>query len=269
MRVIADQFTSGLVAESRGFRSRLADALASARSSSDRIAIGQEVAFDAQRRRTDFARALEVVAGRRERGESRAVAVGDGCCPPGVNTQPQCTIDGRRMCDYDRVGHRTLTTAGNGVFSLIPQPSAGNSWWRPKMVRSFAHLTSNPSVPAWEGLFITSITVGTSPVEGFNNPAAATIQDGIHFGDYVVPDTSAVPVGWPKFSNTANSNQLILSGIGLWPVASAFIAYVTVLGNTLNDAGQDCRVNDKSPRVPAMPTGGPSTGVAGRNYRPA
>lgn len=265
---IVDQHTRGLVLsdDALNFRRRLAAALLTTDRGDEKIAIGQDFAHTATRRRDAFVRALEVVALKRERGDSHPVAIGEGlCCPPGPNTQVQCTIDNRRMCDYDRVGNRTLTTAGNAQFTLEPQPGAGYSFWRPKMVRGWAHLTSNPSIPAWEGLFITNITVGSHPVEGFSTAPAAGVQDGIAFGDYVVPTTDAVPVGWPVFSNEANSNQLVITGIGLWPAASAYIAYITVLGNARKALdGNDCRVHPDGPRIPPVAGNGSVT----TGYRP-
>lgn len=236
MQIIADKYTRPLITshERASFFAVIAAALVGVRSAPERVAVAADVAERRRRRGDGFLDALAKVDKLRE----QRVAVGDvGCgqpptCPIGPNTQRQCYIDGRRICDYDRVGSRTLTTAGNAAFAIVPAPAAGSAWWRPKATRAWAFRTDDPSIPAWEGLFITSITVGTAPVEGFNTlaPTAAT-QQGIFFGDYVVPDGDAIGVGWPVFSNTANEQQLSIQGIGLWPAAAAYIAGFSVLGN--------------------------------------
>lgn len=234
----ADRFTAPLMTspERRHFAARLAAALALAGDRHDeRVAIGQSFAEDHANH--DFVRALADVDRRRAAGESVAVAgvCGTGMppanCGTGPNVEPHCYTDGRRLCDLDRVGARTGSIAGNGTFSISPQPGAGSAWWRPRAVRGYAFRTADPSIPAHEGLFVTSVTVGTAPVEGFNTPAAAGVTDGISFGEYVVPDLIAVPVGWPIFSLTNLAQALVVSGIGLWPAASTYIAGLTVLGN--------------------------------------
>lgn len=268
MQAKEDKYTRPLMQshERADFTSKLAAAL-SGKSPEERIAVGQDFAETHARRgnRHAFVSALAEVDARRE-----AVAVGEGCgqpmsCSIGPNTQPHCYVDGRRLCDYDRVGVRTVSTAGDAVFTLSPQPAAGSAYWRPKATRMWAIRASDPSIPAWEGLFITSITVGTAPVEGFNNAAAAGQLQGVAFADYVVPDWDAVPVGWPVFSNDANAQQLIISGIGLWPTASNYIAGVSVLGNRFNPANAtESRCHDGSTRIPDMPAAGSYT--AGGSY---
>ena len=239
------------------------------RSPDERVAVGAELAESIMRHRTqtrfEHAQELEQVARLREAPDYHhrrraAVAVGDACnscTPPGPNTDPNCTADGRRACDYDRIGFRTLSTAGNAAFALTPVPAAGNSWWVPRMARAYAHLTADPSIPAWEGLFLTSITVGTSPVEGFNLPPTAAVQAGVHFGDFVTPTPPGISVGWPRISNAANERNISIQGIGLWPAASAFIAYFTIMGNVLPTCdGQPARINAGSTPVPAMAVSG-------------
>lgn len=242
MHATTDRFTRPLVesVERRDFTTRLGIVLALTVTPAQRVAVGNEFAETMRKKKHAFFDALERVDAERERDAReparKKVAVGaDGCgqppCAIGPNTDRRCYVDNRRLCDYDRVGFRTLTTAGNTIFTMTPEPAAGSAWWRPKATRMWAIRTDDPSIPAWEGLFITSITVGTSPVEGFNTPAAAGVQAGVFFGDYVLPDGDAIGVGWPIFSNVSNAQQLIISGIGLWPAAAAFIAGISVLGN--------------------------------------
>lgn len=192
------------------------------------------------------------------------IAVAGDCCSPGPNTDPRCTRDGRRICDYDRIGDRDDVTGGDQPFSLSPEPQAGFSWWNPALFRMYAHDQSNPSITRWEGLFITLITIGSHPVEGFNAQPAAGVNQGIAVNDYVVPDNSGVPVGWPVFSNSANSNQLEIAGIGLWPAAVNYRVFCSVMGNPRKSpGGPDFRC---APGAVGTQNGGnmvgPSTGVA-------
>lgn len=243
-------------------KDHLRGALASTLDRRERLAIGQDWAESMRKRRPAFVEALDNIDHRRREPDYRNMAIGD-CCPPGPNSTPGCTIDGRRICDYDRVGDRD-SSAGNAAFSLSPQPQSSFSWWRPKLVRLAAFDSTNPSTPRWEGLFITSITVGQHPVEGFSDDPSATVTSGVHFGDFVVPDPTGVPVGWPDFSNDANANQLVIDGIGLWNANITVLTFCTVMGNPLdNRAGVDRRCNNSAPPVPPMPGG--STSVAGRS----
>lgn len=250
-----DKHTQALITSQH--RRRLAAYIRGAmegKDTAERLAVGADLADTIIRHssRPSFEHAQELA----RVAELRGLAVGESCntcVPPGPNADPLCTADGRRVCDYDRIGFRTLTTAGNGAFQLTPVPSAGNAWWKPRMTRMYAHLTADPSIPAWEGLFITSITVGTSPIEGFNTAPAAGVQTGVHFGDYVTPTPPGIPVGWPSISNAANERQIVIDGIGLWPAASAYIAYVTILGNIIPTCdGEPRRVNAESMPLPRV-----------------
>lgn len=244
----------------------------------ERVAVGQDLAEHVgvgRGSRHEFVQALAAVDERREqhaRERAAGIAVGDGCgqpmtCAIGPNTQPQCFVDGRRLCDYDRVGSRTASTAGNAIFSLQPEPGAGSVFWRPKGVRASAVRASDPSIPAWEGLFVTGITVGTAPVEGFNNAPTATITDGIFLGDYVVPDGTAIPVGWPPFSTLAMKQQLQIFGIGLWPAASAYFAGVTVLGNRYDPAtASESRCHPQASSVPPVAGNNTYTSTGAGSY---
>lgn len=269
-----DQYTAPLLnSQSRKTLSRYIAGALRGKSTDERIAVGADLAEGILRHSTrpvfehadELRRVHEL---RHARARDAALAVGDNCnacVPPGPNADPMCTADGRRVCDYDRIGFRTLTTAGNAAFQLTPVPGAGNSWWKPRMVRMYAHLTADPSIPAWEGLFLTSITVGTSPIEGFNAPPTAAVQAGVHFGDYVTPTPPGIPVGWPSISNQANERSISIDGIGLWPAASNFIAYVSILGNVLPTCdGMPKRINGDSVPVPTIP----GTSV-GKGWSPA
>lgn len=270
MQAINDQYTAGLVGSSElreaigMFRGALRG-----KTGADRLAAGLQLQSDLRRKGGGYIDALaKVEALRSDPDYVNRFAVGArDCCPPGPNTSPMCTADGRRICDYDRVGDRDPGIAGNAVFTLTPNPAAGFAWWRPKMVRMFAHDTVNPSIPRWEGLFITLITIGAHPVEGFATPPAAAVTDGVHFGDFVVPDNTGVPVGWPDFSNVANAKNLVISGIGLWAAGVTFSSYVTVLGNPLDPNGAECRCNgDSSPVPPVNGNGAFTTGLGGRRF---
>jgi hypothetical protein len=270
MLTIQDQYTRPLVQSVE-----LADTLRlfgralAGKSGAERFATGLQLQEDLRKRPNGYVDALDRVDALRSDPEYvNRLAIGErSCCPPGPNTSPMCTLDGRRICDYDRVGDRDPGLAGNTAFSLSPQPAASFSWWRPKLIRFFAHDTTNPSIPRWEGLFVTLITVGAHPVEGFSTAPAAGVAAGVHAGDFVVPDNSGVPVGWPDFSNDANSNQLVFSGIGLWNAGITYSTYLTVMGNGMRVPGQECRVHpDSSPLPP--PAGGavPSSAYPGGRF---
>lgn len=267
MRTINDQYTAGLrnSTELRNALGIFGRAMQGKSDPAERFAVSLQLQSDLRKHDpSGYAAALDAVDKLRSSPDYvNLLAVGERtCCPPGPNTSPMCTLDGRRICDYDRVGDRDIGVAGNGIFTLTPQPAAGFSQWRPKMVRMFAHDVTNPSIPRWEGLFITTITIGQHPVEGFSVAPAAGAVAGIHFGDFVVPDNSGVPVGWPDFTNEALSNQLTISGIGMWSADIDFTAYVTVMGNPIKN-NAECRVNGDSSPLPPTPYGG--TAIAGGN----
>lgn len=274
MQRIQDQFTKSLVRSPS--RSNVLKLFAAALITTDveeRKARGLQLAEDLRRPASSslvldaqqFVHDLDAVEARRSDPEYRnELAIGDACgdwCPPGPNTSLMCTADGRRICDYDRVGARTESVAGQGVITLDPQPSAGFSWWIPRLVRMFAHDVTNPSIPRWEGDFITAITIGSHPVEGFSNPATVGQLSGIHMGDFVVPDNSGVPVGWAPFSNDANSNALNISGISLWQVGVNQYAYITVMGNPSKNGDFGSRCHPSSTPCPPC---GDGTGGGGR-----
>lgn len=277
MQYAADQYTNPLLkSQHRKVLSRYVAGALRGKSASERVAVGADLSEGIMRHSTragfehvDELRRVFELRSEPEYKHRRRVVVGDACnscTPPGPNMDPNCTADGRRVCDYDRIGYRTASTAGNAIFTLIPVPAAGNSWWAPRMARAYAHLTADPSIPAWEGLFLTTITVGTAPIEGFNTPPAAGVQSGVHFGDFVTPTPPGIPVGWPRISNAANERNISIGGIGLWPAASSFIAYITILGNVLPTCdGQPGRINPGSTPVPPMP----GTSVSGRSWQPA
>lgn len=283
MKVIFDQYTPALMGSTE-----LKDALAlfgnalAGKEGAERIDVGRELVEDARRKRIGYVEALDAIDARRSSPDYRnevaigrrgapdldwrdEVAIGGDCCPPGPNTTPACTVDGRRLCDYDRVGNRTLAFAGQTTFTLAPSPAAGFAWWKPKLVRGFAHDNTNPSIPRWEGLFITLITIGAHPVEGYSTPPAAGVVSGVHFGDYVTPDNTGIPVGWPRFSNAAQENALSIQGFSLWGAAISTIAYFSVMGNPLNENGKECRVNGNSNPLPPIPS---STGSYTTGSRP-
>lgn len=281
MQRIQDQFTRPLLSgPSRSNLIKLfATALVGASDVDERNARAQQVALDLRRPASSsivldaqhFVADLDAVDARRSDPEyQNELAVGEQCgdwCPPGPNASVMCTADGRRICDYDRVGARTESVAGQGIITLNPQPSAGFSWWVPRLVRMFAHDVVNPSIPRWEGDFLTSITIGSHPVEGFSNPATVGQLSGIHMGDFVVPDNSGVPVGWSAFSNDANSNGLAISGISLWQAGINQFAYITIMGNPSRDGafGNTGRCHPGSVPCPPCDGGGGRSGT--RNYR--
>lgn len=268
MQIIRDQYTDGLMrsTELRDALRHIGRALAG-KSGAERFATSLQLQSDMRTKRVGYVEALDAVDRRRNDPDYvNRIAIGErSCCPPGPNTSPMCTSDGRRICDYDRVGDRDPGVAGNGIFTLTPAPAAGFAFWRPKLVRMFAHDTVNPSIPRWEGLFITLTTIGAHPVEGFATPPAAGVVAGVHFGDYVVPDNSGVPVGWPDFSNAANEQALVISGIGLWAAGVTFSSYVTVMGNPLGKNGEECRVNGGSTTIPPV-AGQDSLTAGGRRF---
>lgn len=239
----------------------------------ERTATAQELVASARAKRTggrlhgviaNAARALDEIDALRQAPEYRRnVAVGagqcyDNGCSPGPNSSPLCTRDGRRICDYDRVGVRQAVVAGTTIFSLSPQPGSGFPFWRPKMARANAIDSANPSIPRWEGLFVTQLTVGGHPVEGFNAAPAAGVTQGVSLGDYVVPDPSGIPVGWPEFSITGQARELVFAGISLWNAAIGFNVMLTVLGNPLETMnGRDCRCHQGSSAVPPAGNGRP------------
>lgn len=256
MRIIEDQYTRGLMG-SRHIATVIA-ALSAAARSSDASALEQG-AHDLRSKGNAWLDELDRVGDLRSHpGYVNKVAIagpGAGCCPPGPNTNPMCTRDGRRLCDYDAVGVRTGATAGNAIFNLSPQPAAGFTRWRPKLVHGFAFDSGNPSVPRWEGLFVTNITVGQHPVVGYSTAAAAGVLDGQPFADWVTPDPAGVPVGWPDFTPTALQRALVISGIGLWNVGITFIAQITIYGNPIDD-DQNCEKRCNPGSTPVPPMGG-------------
>ena len=238
----------------------------------ERTARGLQFAEDLRRGSGhDFAKMLDAIDARRSAPNYvNRVAVGDrcstACVPPGANADPMCTADGRRICDYDRVGARSNAFAGQTTFAISPQPTSTYAFWRPRMVRGHAIDAGNPSIPRWEALFITNITVGGHPIEGNSATPTTAVLDGFFFGDYVVPDASAVPVGWPAFSNTANNRQLVITGVSLWAAAINTIAALDVLGNPMSALdGNPCRTHPDSTPVPPVAgssyTGGGSRGM--------
>jgi hypothetical protein len=269
-RILQDQHTRGLrnSTELKNVLHLFADAMRG-KKGVERTAIGNQLAVDLRRGASSsillaaqgYTEALDKVdADRSSEGYRNTLAVGDArCCPPGPNTSIGCTADGRRICDYDRIGARSDDVNGQGVITIEPQPSAGFSWWRPRLVRGFAHDVTNPSIPRWEGDFITLIQIGQHPVEGFSAAPSVTEQQGVHFGDFVVPDNSGIPVGWPEFSNEANSNQFIMQGISLWQAGVHQYAYFTIMGNPLDSrTGPAMRCNPES--TPPGPVGGATAG---------
>lgn len=271
-QILSDQHTRPLLhsTELKNVIHLFRDALAG-KQGEERIATGQQIAEDMRRPAAGaklldaqgYASALDAVDLERSASDYRnTLAIGDArCCPPGPNTSPACTADGRRICDYDRIGARSDDTNGQAVFSVTPAPAASFAWWRPRLVRSFAIDTTNPSIPRWEGDFVTVLTIGDHPVEGFNNAPTVLVTQGVHLGDYVTPDVTGIPVGWPDVSNVANSNQIVMSGISLWQAGVHQFVFLTVMGNPLKSEGGDPRrCHPGSPNVPPV-------GSATPNYR--
>lgn len=275
MQVTHDQYTRPIVesAELRDALRSFRAAMGAEKDHTERHARGQQWQEDVTRRgrRSTFVEALDAVDARRsDPNYVNRVAIGDrpapgngmsctSCTVPGPNTSVYCTVDGRRLCDYDKVGQRTAALAGNTVaLSLSPQPSAGFAFWRPKMIRGHAIDATNPSIPRWEGIFLTGITVGSHPIEGFFTSPAAGVVDGIFFGDWVTPDPAGIPVGWPKFSNTSNALSLQVSGIGLWNAGVSFIAGVTVFGNPVSLEGMESRCHPQATPLPPVITSRPA-----------
>lgn len=278
-RTLQDQFSRPLMQSTsrNNVLALFADALRG-KDLDERVATGEQLAVDLRKPSGSrlmldaqhYVHDLDKVDARRSADDyENELAVGDRCCPPGPNTGVYCTADGRRICDYDRVGQRTLSVTGGGIITLSPQPGASFSWWRPRLIRMFAHDVTNPSIPRWEGDFLTLIQIGQHPVEGFSTAPAAGVVDGIHMADFVTPDNSGIPVGWPDFSITGQSNQLTVSGISLWQVGVLQLAYLTIMGNPLNERNgnaQRCNGNSTPPSgIPGTSTGGSSS--VGGDYR--
>ncbi len=273
-QILRDQYTGPLVrsTELGNVIHLFRDALAGKRDRDDRLATSQQIAEDMRRPAAGskllaaqgYASALDDVDVHRSSPEYRnTLAIGDArCCPPGPNTSVYCTVDGRRICDYDRIGGMSDDVNGQAVFTVTPQPSASFAWWRPKLVRGFAIDVTNPSIPRWEGDFVTVLTIGDHPVEGFNTAPTIAVRQGVHLGDYVTPDVTGIPVGWADLSNTANANQLVFSGISLWQAGVHQFVFLSVMGNPLKN-GEVRRCHPESVPVPPMTGNGSSTG----NYR--
>lgn len=277
--VLQDQYTGPLVrsTELGNVIHLFRDAL-EGKQGEERTATGLQIAEDMRRPAASskllaaqgYASALDQVEVHRSSLEYRneLLAVGDArCCPPGPNAGVYCTVDGRRICDYDRIGGMSDDVNGQAAFTVSPQPSASWAWWRPKLVRSFAIDVTNPSIPRWEGDFVTILTIGDHPVEGFNTAATITARQGTHLGDYVTPDVTGIPVGWPDVSNTANANQLTFSGISFWQAGVHQFVFLSIMGNPIKN-GELRRCHPDSVPVPPVPGGNGNYRNPGQGSRP-
>lgn len=160
----------------------------------------------------------------------------DGCAwPP---NQPGC-FGGQRLCDMKRVSLGIIVNGG-AAFNLQMEPS-NSAWFDPRAIRATIVDANNADLN--HRVLITAVTVNDSPIEATNitAPVAPAVVNGTRFDgwwsdDWQDPDSYAVGVSWPVFSDLNNKMPLRIIGIAAFLPAATFVAATfTIYGNPANN----------------------------------
>jgi len=143
--------------------------------------------------------------------------------------------ENKRLCDMQRVSRGIIITGGS-VFNLQMEPT-NSAWFEPLAIRATIVDAQNSDLN--HRVLVTAVTLNDSPLESTNvvAPVAPALVNGTAFDgwwsdDWQDPDTYAVGVSWPWFSDLANKNPLRIIGLAFGLPAQTFIAAVfTLYGN--------------------------------------